>query len=306
MNKYTEKSTSRGEGFDNSDVAYSAIGISKVIEANQQVMDMYDEVEAVVFFTCANVAAARIRDKANLYNTFSRDELDGLLFYCMNAYRKLKDRRPFDGSTPFEAYITNFVLPTGRQLYAKSRQSDNDHLVSTAIRSNGEKSFYGTNGRMVQFTSYESLEGLKEENSFYNEHSTGFEDLIINKVDAENVNLNMDLIARLDSVHPLLKIVFTFWVDDCKDEFVPFYKYLSDERVLNNALNDDKCAKYVLTNAKGEMYINPSTASKFLYKFQSLLSKDDISEIIRFGYSANSNPYLKSMIKYALMEYYSM
>jgi len=121
-----------------------------------------------------------------------------------------------------------------------------------------------------------------------------------------HVNLNMDLIARLDSVHPLLKIVFTFWVDDCKDEFVPFYKYLSDERVLNNALNDDKCAKYVLTNAKGEMYINPSTASKFLYKFQSLLSKDDISEIIRFGYSANSNPYLKSMIKYALMEYYSM
>jgi len=79
MGVYSEKSTSRGAGFDNSDVAYSAIGMENVIEANEQVRRMYDEVETIVYFTCANVAAARIRDKSSLYNTFSRDELDALL-----------------------------------------------------------------------------------------------------------------------------------------------------------------------------------------------------------------------------------
>ena len=34
MGVYSEKSTSRGAGFDNSDVAYSAIGMENVIEAN--------------------------------------------------------------------------------------------------------------------------------------------------------------------------------------------------------------------------------------------------------------------------------
>ena len=33
MGVYSEKSTSRGAGFDNSDVAYSAIGMENVIEA---------------------------------------------------------------------------------------------------------------------------------------------------------------------------------------------------------------------------------------------------------------------------------
>lgn len=296
MGVYSEKSTSRGAGFDNSDVAYSAIGMENVIEANEQVRRMYDEVESIVYFTCANVAAARIRDKSSLYNTFSRDELDALLFYCMDAYRKLKDRRPFDGSSPFEVYVTKFVLPTGRQLYAKSKQTDNDHLVSTSTRKSGEKSYYGTNGKMVQFTSYEYLEDVSEGNSFVDESSRGFEDMIINKVDAENVNLDKDLISKLDKIHPLLKIVFNIWMEDCSNGFVPFYKYLSDVRVLKCASKDEKCAKYVLTNPEGEKYINPSTASKLLYKFQKLLSRDDISEIIRFGYSAQVNPYLRYMI----------
>ncbi|MBP5595318.1 MAG: hypothetical protein J6Y02_08045 [Pseudobutyrivibrio sp.] len=296
MGEYSEKSTGRGAGFDNSDVAYSAIGIDNVIEANEQVRKMYDEVESVVYFTCANVAAARIRDKSSLYNTFSRDELDALLFYCMDAYRKLKERRPYSGSSPFEVYVTKFVLPTGRQLYAKSKQTDNDHLVSTATRKNGEKSYYGTNGKMVQFTSYEELEDMKEGNSFVDESLKGFEDMIINKVDAENVNLNSDLISKLDKIHPLLKIVFNIWMADCTDTFMPFYKYLSDERVLRFAADDEKCAKYVQTSPEGEKYINPSTASKLLYKFQKLLSTDDVSEIIRFGYSAQVNPYLRYMI----------
>lgn len=293
MGEYSEKSTSRGAGFDNSDVAYSAIGISNVIEANEQVMKMYNEVESVVYFTCANVAAARIRDKAHLYNTFSRDEIDALLFYCMDAYRRLKEKRPFDGSSPFEAYITKFVLPTGRQLYAKSKQTDNDHLVSTAINRHGEKSYYGTNGKMVMFTSLEEMDDAKENNSFYNESVKGFEDLIINKVDAENVNLNEELISKLDKVHPLLRIVFNYWAEDCKDGFVPFYKYLSDERVLTFAANDAKCAKYVLSKSDGEKYINPSTASKLLYKFQSLINRDDIAEIVRFGTNIKTNPYLR-------------
>ena len=85
-------------------------------------------------------------------------------------------------------------------------------------------------------------------------------------------------------------------MEDCSNGFVPFYKYLSDVRVLKRASKDEKCAKYVLTNPEGEKYINPSTASKLLYKFQKLLSRDDISEIIRFGYSAQVNPYLRYMI----------
>ena len=288
MGEYSEKSTSRGAGFDNSDVAYSAIGIENVIEANEQVMKMYDEIEAVVYFTCANVAASRIRDKVYLYNTFSRNEIDALLFYCMDAFRRLKERRPFDGSSPFEAYITKFVLPTGRQLYAKSKQTDNDHLVSTAINKNGEKSYYGTNGKMVNFASIESIDETKEGN--------GFEDMIINKVDAENVNVNEKLLSKLESVHPLLKIVFKYWADDCKNGFLPFYKYLSDERVLSYAIKDEKCAKYVLSKDDGERYINPSTASKLLYKFQGLMTAEDISEIFRFGTNINCNPYLNYMM----------
>lgn len=296
MGEYSEKSTSRGAGFDNSDVAYSAIGIDNVIEANEQVMKMYDEVEATVYFTCANVAAARIRDKVYLYNTFSRDEIDALLFYCMDAYRRVKERRPFDGSIPFEAYVTKFVLPTGRQLYAKSKQTDNDHLVSTAINKKGEKSYYGTNGKMVQFSAIEDLDDSKDGNSFYQESTEGFEDLIINKVDAENVYINEELLSKLGSVHPLLKIVFNFWAADCKNGFLPFYKYLSDERVLHFASMDEKCAKYVLQKSDGEKYINPSTASKLLYKFQSILTTDDIGEIFRFGTNVTTNPYLCYMM----------
>ncbi|WP_189260195.1 hypothetical protein [Pseudobutyrivibrio ruminis] len=296
MGEYAEKSTSRGIGFDNSNVAYSAIGISDVEVANEQVMKMYDEVEATVYFTCANVAAARIRDNVNLYNTFSRDEIDALLFYCMEAYRRVKERRPFDGSSPFEAYITKFVLPTGRQLYARSKQTDYDHLVSTAVNKNGEKSYYGTNGKMVKFSTINDLDDEDEYNRLESRYEDGFEDLIINKVDAENVLIDEELLSKLATIHPLLKIVFNFWASDCKDGYLPFYKYLSDERVLRLAARDEKCAKYVLQKDDGKKYINPSTASKLLYKFQSILTAEEVKEIIRFGTNVTTNPYLGYMM----------
>lgn len=293
MGEFLIETTGRGAGFDNPDVAYSAVGLSNVVEANEQIKKMLSKDEAIVYFTCSNVAAARIRDKEQLFNTFSRDELDGLLYYCLDAYRKLQEKRPYDGSAPFEVYITKFVLPTGRQLYAKSKNTDNDHLVSTAVNSNGEKSYYGTNGKMVRFTSYEDLDDSKENNSFYQESVEGFEDIIINKVDAENVNTSEELIAKLEKIHPLLKIVFKYWLEDCEKEFSPFYKYLSDQRVLKHAAEDEKCAKYVLTKNDGQKYINPSTASKLLYKFQAMLTIDDICEIKRFGTNVGSNPYLR-------------
>ena len=139
MGNFDIKATSRGGGFSNADVAYSAIGIDDVTEANGQIRRMFAADEAIVFFTCANIAATKIREKAHLYETFSRDELDGVMFHCMDVYKKLKEKRPYDGSVPFEVYVAKFVLPMGRQAYAASKETDNDHLVSTARNSKGEK-----------------------------------------------------------------------------------------------------------------------------------------------------------------------
>ena len=102
MEKHLITATKQGAGFNNSNVAYSAIGISDVKEANEQVRNMYDAEGAVVFFTCANVAAARIRDKRHLYETFSRDELDALLYYCMEEYQKLLEDLPEEDTEPEE------------------------------------------------------------------------------------------------------------------------------------------------------------------------------------------------------------
>ncbi len=296
MEKHLITATKQGAGFNNSNVAYSAIGISDVKEANEQVRNMYDAEGAVVFFTCANVAAARIRDKRHLYETFSRDELDALLYYCMEEYQKLKERKPYDGTLPFEVYVTKFVLSTGRQSYARSKESDYDHLVSTAKNRSGETSYYGSNGKMVMFTSVDDEEANLCENSYDEMHTMGFEDTIIDKIDAEEEYVNEKLIDTLENAHPLLKIVFKIWAADCKDAFVPFYKYLSDERVLAEAIKDEKCAKYVLEHDNGERYINPSTASRLLYKFQESLSQDDVYEIIRLGTEISENPYIKAML----------
>ncbi len=286
----------RGKGFDNADVAYSAIGLMDVEVANEQIKSMYDEEESAVYFTCANVAASRIRDKVNLYDTFSRDELDGLLFYCMEAYRKLKERRPYDGSIPFEAYITKFVLATGRQTYARSKQTDNEHLVATAINKKGEKEYYGATGKMPSLTSTQEIDPSVWDKESLLSNSDAFEDLIINKVDAESVYVDQSLIKKLEKAHPLLKIVFKYWALDCVEGFVPFYKYVTDERVLTMAAHDEKCAKYVLEDKEGNNYINPSTASKILYKFQELFSQDDVAEIVRFGTDFNQNPYLSVLL----------
>ena len=297
MEKIVIKATKEGSGFNNSDVAYSAIGISSVEEANQQIREMYEEDDALVYFTCANVAAARIRDKRHLYETFSRDELDALLFYCMDAYQKIKYSKPYDGTLPFEAYVTKFILTTGRQAYARSKETDYDHLVSTARNKNGDVTYYGTNGKMVLFTSVDDM----DDNMYVNtqrdipDEAGGFEEAIIDKVDAECRHLSKKLIDKLENAHPLLKIVFRYWAMDCHDGFVPFYKYLSDERVLSHATSDERCAKYVIENPDGSKHINPSTASKMLYKFQNVITKDDVREIVRFGTDVEDNPYLEIM-----------
>ncbi|MCR5196595.1 MAG: hypothetical protein K6D38_09755 [Pseudobutyrivibrio sp.] len=296
MEKHLITATKQGAGFNNSNVAYSAIGISDVAEANEQVRNMYDAEDAVVFFTCANVAAARIRDKRHLYETFSRDELDALLFYCMDEYQKLKEKRPYDGSLPFEVYVTKFVLSTGRQSYARSKESDYDHLVSTVKNKSGDISYYGSNGKMVTFTSVDDEETNLSENSYDDLHSVGFEEAIIDKIDAEEEYVNEKLIDKLENAHPLLKIVFKIWALDCKNGFIPFYKYLSDERVLDEAIKDESCTKYVLEHETGEKYINPSTASRMLYKFQEALTQEDVYEILRLGTDMTENPYIKAML----------
>jgi hypothetical protein len=170
-------------------------------------------------------------------------------------------------------------------------------LVSTAKNKKLQKSYYGTNGKMVKFTSFEELEGSIYEQDSLCAGEDGFEDMIINKIDAESVNVSGALIEKLEKAHPLLKIVFKFWAIDCKKGFLPFYKYLSDERVLRMAVKDEKCAKYVLKNMDGREYINPSTASKMLYKFQSQLTKDDVREVVRLGTDFKSNPYLVRMLE---------
>ena len=257
---------------------------------------MFAADEAIVFFTCANIAATKIREKAHLYETFSRDELDGVMFHCMDVYKKLKEKRPYDGSVPFEVYVAKFVLPMGRQAYAASKETDNDHLVSTARNSKGETVYYGTNGKMVMFTSMNEMDEDNNDSGNLYTSVEGFENAVIDKVDSELLYVDDVLLKKLDGTHPLLRIVFRFWAIDCKESFVPFYKYLSDERVLNQAAADEKCAKYVLQKADGERYINPSTASKILYKFQDTLTSDDVNEIFRFGVDIQLNPYLRKIL----------
>lgn len=278
----------RGSGFDNADVAYSAIGIMDVCTANEQIKNTYSREEAKVYFICANVAAAKIRDKRYLYNTFSRDELDLLLFYCMKNYVRVKERHPYDGSIPFEAYVVRFVLAAGRQEYARSQETDNEHVVATSKNRYGEKSTYGRCGKYKIVEPLDATDDIKDDGCF--------EDIIINRVDADNIYLDKEIVRKMDKLHPLLKIVFKHWINDCKNEYVPFYTYATDERVLSLAATDERCAKYLQMNAEGNLYLNPSTLSKLLYKFQKMLTKADVCEITRFNCTLDKNPYFKTII----------
>ena len=58
----------------------------------------------------------------------------------------------------------------------------------------------------------------------------------------------------------------------------------------------ESCKKFILTDAAGNNYLNPSTVSKMLYAFRKNLEKEEIEEIFSYGSSFNANPYLKQLV----------
>lgn len=289
MGDFQIEATKNGFGFATEDIAYRAMGLDDVKLANEQIHLSYSKDESIVFFTCANLAYRKITSKESLYFSFSLDELDCLIFYCLDFYRKQKERRPYDGSISFENYIEKYILQTARTKYASSKETDNDHLICTKVTASGEKAFYGKNGRMVQFVS------IDDQND--SATSTGsFEDMVINRIDAEKAYVNPEIIEKLEKSHPLLKIVLKLWIEDLEEKPVPLSKYATDKRVLELAVQDERCVNYVLEDGDGNYYINASTISRFLYKLQDQLSRDDVMEIVRLGSDVSSNPYLQCMV----------
>lgn len=281
-----------GNGFLSPDVAYYALGLEDKALAEEQVRNGYSKEEAIVYFTCANVAYYKIVQQQALYRTFSPDELDNLLFSCMEVYSRICERNPYDGRIPFECYVTKFILPNARQAYARGKECDNDHLVQTSKNCLGEKEYYGTNGKMVAFSS------IYDEENENLETPVNFEERIIARVDSDSVYVDMDLLRKIMTAHDLLKCVLTVWQEDCRrlETVPPFVNYANDDRVLELAMKFESCKKFILTDAAGNNYLNPSTVSKMLYAFRKNLEKEEIEEIFSYGSSFNANPYLKQLV----------
>ena len=286
MGKYKKEATKNGFGFSCSQAVYYSTGLDSQSIAEEQIKLMYGEEGAVVFFTCANVAWAKIVNKSPLYSTFSADELDILVNECLEVYEKQKRVNPYDGSTPFESYIVKFVIPKARQKYAMGKECDNDHIVQQTKNCRGEKELYGTHGKMVSFVPL-------DESDYLTKHEPGFEDVIINQLDASLINVDENIMEKLNAAHPLLKIVLRFWIEDCKDKPAALSSYAKDERVLALAQKDEKCIKYVLVKQDGQKALNESTIAKMLYKFRDNFKPEEVSEIVRLGTDFNSNPYLR-------------
>ena len=210
----------------------------------------------------------------------------------MEVYRRICERNPYDGSIPFECYVTKFILPNARQAYARGKECDNDHLVQTSKNCLGEKEYYGTNGKMVKFSS------IYDEENENLEVPENFEERIISRVDADSVYVDMDLLKKVLAAHDLLKCVLTVWQEDCRrlETVPPFVSYANDDRVLELAMKFETCNKFILTDADGKNYLNPSTVSKMLYAFRESLEKEEIEEIYSYGSSFKANPYLKQLV----------
>ena len=288
MGKYKIEATSNGIGFSCPQAVHYSTGLDSQSIAEEQVKQMYGEEGAIVFFTCTNVALSRIMNKAPLYCTFSADELDILVNECMDVYEKIKRENPYDGSTPFESYIVNFVLPTARQKYARGKACDNDHIVQQTKNCRGENELYGTHGKMVSFVSLEDYEYLAS-------RTEDFEDQLINELDAQMFNTDQRILRKIERAHPLLKIIIKYWIEDSKEKPVALRLYARDERVLALAEQDEKCIKYVLERDNGIKELNESTIARMLYEFRDRFKREEIDEIKRLGIDFRMNPYLKAL-----------